>query len=125
MLQKPSSSLEDMFRYVETIADEAALWMEAANTRDTEAREGKFLAADLDAPMRPFITKLVGEGEESGQVPSWLDRSAAMRERINVVHNATFFKHKGNLPIYNSIAFEGPWPQRRGTSFSHVFFCTK
>ncbi|KAF9905078.1 hypothetical protein EC991_002031 [Linnemannia zychae] len=68
--------------------------------------DDKYIVADEEPPARPYVRRPVGSGEEAGQVPTWLDRSPASREKIDVVHHSTFFKSKDNLPVYCSVAIE-------------------
>ncbi|KAK5808633.1 hypothetical protein F5H01DRAFT_396490 [Linnemannia elongata] len=86
---------------------EESLWTSFQVRRDNG--EGPGLTIDehaLEDIVRPFSPKRVGEGMETGQVPSWLDRSAATREKVDVVHHSAFFQHKDKFPIYNSAAIE-------------------
>ncbi|OAQ30149.1 hypothetical protein K457DRAFT_18503 [Linnemannia elongata AG-77] len=66
----------------------------------------KYIVADEEPPVRPFVRRRTGPSEEVGQVPSWLDRSLASREKIDVTHHSTFFKNKDNLPVFCSVAIE-------------------
>lgn len=66
----------------------------------------KYIIADEEPPARPLVLRRTGPGEEVGQVPSWLDRSSASREKIDVAHHSTFFKNKDNLPVFCSVAIE-------------------
>ncbi|KAG0265560.1 Xanthine phosphoribosyltransferase 1 [Linnemannia exigua] len=84
-------------------------------------RVDNFTVADADAPMRQFVVKKAGPGEEAGQVPSWLDRSIATREKIDVVHHSAFFKHKNNLPVFNSVAIESQLHRIPGLSDVFIY----
>ncbi|KAG0378271.1 hypothetical protein BGX24_004291 [Mortierella sp. AD032] len=90
------------------------MWMEFAKTHGANKsvtvkgieEDDKYIIADEESPVRPFVRRPVGPGEETGQVPTWLDRSSASREKIDVAHHSTFFKNKDNLPVYCSVAIE-------------------
>lgn len=66
----------------------------------------RYIVADEEPPVRPLVLRQTGPGEDVGQVSSWLDRSSASREKIDVAHHSIFFKNKDNLPVFCSVAIE-------------------
>ncbi|KAF9905085.1 Xanthine phosphoribosyltransferase 1 [Linnemannia zychae] len=86
--------------------DEAARKKEATDAQAVQMKEHRFFAVEQDATLRPFVPKPLEANQEAGQIPLWLDRSAATREKVDVVHHSTFFRNKNNLPVFNSAAIE-------------------
>ncbi|KAK3847006.1 MAG: hypothetical protein J3R72DRAFT_432903 [Linnemannia gamsii] len=110
-LQKRSRlSIDTMFKNALKIADEVE-----------DIRKHKFIVVDQDAPLRPLVPRVIGPGLEKGQVPSWLDRSIATREKVDMVHHSAFFKHKNRLPVFNSVAIESQLYRIAGLSDIFIY----
>ncbi|GAA5909159.1 hypothetical protein JCM8208_003392 [Rhodotorula glutinis] len=73
-----------------------------------------FLLADiLDRVPVENITRVV-DAVRVGQVPSWLNRSAASPDQLEVHHHSSFFENTADLPTFNSLSIESQLPNLSG-----------